>query len=373
MKESTDQIPLVSIIVNNYNYEKFVTQAIESALSQTYPKVEVIVVDDGSIDHSPEIIQGYTGRIKPVLKENGGQSSALNAGYAVSHGEIVVFLDADDCLLPSTVKDVVDVFITAPEVARVQYRMAVIDETNHRTGVEKPDRRIPIPSGDVHKQVLAFPFDMPWLPTSGNAFSRMALRQIMPIPENSYGKVGADWYLVHLSGLLGPVSFLDKQEACYRQHPANNYERNSSDLDLKHIRQTIKYCQLTSAYLQQYAKQKGMIDQPGEIGSVSYYAARLVSLRLEPEQHPIPRDNRWKLLKMGLKAAYRRFDVSISLKILFWGWFYTATVAPKPLVGRLARLFFFPEQRRGLNQLLGNLHVQPKMTGSIPQPHKRRA
>ena len=105
-------------------------------------------------------------------------------------GEIVIFLDADDLLLPSMVKDVVDVFLSRPEIIRVQYRMAVIDEHSRRTGVEKPERHIPVPSGDVHKQALTFPFDMPWLPTSGNAFSARALRTIMPIPENSYGSAG---------------------------------------------------------------------------------------------------------------------------------------------------------------------------------------
>ena len=86
MNMSLDRLPLVSIIVNNYNYERFVAQAIESALQQTYSPVEVIVVDDGSVDHSREIIQGYGGRIQPVLKENGGQASALNAGFAASRG-----------------------------------------------------------------------------------------------------------------------------------------------------------------------------------------------------------------------------------------------------------------------------------------------
>src|SRR5690242_8378341 len=97
---------LVSIIVNNYNYGRFVGEAIESALGQTYRNTEVIVVDDGSTDNSREVIAGYGSRIIPVLKENGGQGSAFNAGFAASRGEYVLFLDSDDLLEVNAIETV---------------------------------------------------------------------------------------------------------------------------------------------------------------------------------------------------------------------------------------------------------------------------
>jgi glycosyltransferase involved in cell wall biosynthesis len=354
------QHPLVSIVINNYNYERFVGQAIESALQQTYSPVEVIVVDDGSRDRSRELIQGYRARVTPIYKENGGQASALNAGFAACHGEIVIFLDADDLLLPTAAGDMVDVFLSRPETVRVQYRMAVIDAYNQRSGVEKPEKHIPMPSGDIRRQVLTFPFDMPWLPTSGNAFSAEALRQIMPIPADSYGSAGADWYLVHLVCLLGPVFFLDRLEACYRVHGANHYEQAEPSLNLAHIRQTILYSLTTSQFLQQYASLSGLADLPGENLSVSFIANRLTSLRLEPESHPIPGDTRWGLIKLGVTATLRREESSWKLKVLFLGWFLAMALAPKRLATRLAELFFFPQQRKRLNLILGKWHVQPK-------------
>src|ERR1700719_288784 len=87
---------LVSIIIPNYNYARYLRIAIDSALAQTYAPVEVIVVDDGSTDNSREVIESYGDRITPIIKTNGGHGSALNAGYAASRGEIVIFLDADD-------------------------------------------------------------------------------------------------------------------------------------------------------------------------------------------------------------------------------------------------------------------------------------
>ena len=80
---------LVSIIVNNYNYGRFLGEAIDSALGQTYPRLEVIVVDDGSTDNSRDVISSYAGQLTALLKCNGGQASAFNAGFAASRGEVV--------------------------------------------------------------------------------------------------------------------------------------------------------------------------------------------------------------------------------------------------------------------------------------------
>ena len=79
--------PLVSIVINNYNYGRFVGSAIESALEQSYSNTEVIVVDDGSTDTSREVIASFGDRIGAVLKANGGQASAYNAGFAASKGD----------------------------------------------------------------------------------------------------------------------------------------------------------------------------------------------------------------------------------------------------------------------------------------------
>src|SRR5436309_2461294 len=101
---------LASIIVNNFNYGRFLREAIDSALNQTWPGVEVIVVDDGSTDDSREIIASYGDRIVPLLKPNEGQNSAFNAGFSVSRGAAIIFLDSDDALLPAAVEAVIDVF-----------------------------------------------------------------------------------------------------------------------------------------------------------------------------------------------------------------------------------------------------------------------
>ena len=87
----SNRLPLASIIITNYNYEKFLLRAIDSALRQTYPKKEIIVVDDGSTDSSRQIINSYGNKIIPVFKENGGEISASNAGFFASKGEVIFF------------------------------------------------------------------------------------------------------------------------------------------------------------------------------------------------------------------------------------------------------------------------------------------
>ena len=77
----SQELPLASIIITSYNYERFLPRAIDSALQQTYPSKEIIVVDDGSTDNSRHIINSYGDRIIPSFKENGGLNSATNAGF----------------------------------------------------------------------------------------------------------------------------------------------------------------------------------------------------------------------------------------------------------------------------------------------------
>ena len=103
--------PFVSVVINNYNYERFVGDAISSALNQTYAPMEVIVVDDGSSDGSRSVIEGFAREIVIVSKSNGGQASAFNAGFAKSSGEIICLLDADDVLLPNKVEKIVDAYV----------------------------------------------------------------------------------------------------------------------------------------------------------------------------------------------------------------------------------------------------------------------
>ena len=88
--------PLVSVVIPTYNYGQYVTEAVESALAQTYSAVEVIVVDDGSTDDTRERLAGYRNRIRYIDQKNQGLSAARNTGIRAANGEYIAFLDSDD-------------------------------------------------------------------------------------------------------------------------------------------------------------------------------------------------------------------------------------------------------------------------------------
>ena len=90
--------PLISVLVNTYNHERYIEQAILSVLEQDFSATdtEVLVVDDGSTDNTPSIVQKFVPRVHYIRKENGGQASAFNLGIPETHADLVAFLDGDD-------------------------------------------------------------------------------------------------------------------------------------------------------------------------------------------------------------------------------------------------------------------------------------
>ena len=92
--------PGISVVIPSYNSAAYLSEAIDSALNQTVLPLEVIVINDGSTDETPQILQRYQGRIVAITQENRGLSGARNRGIAAATGELIAFLDADDVWLP---------------------------------------------------------------------------------------------------------------------------------------------------------------------------------------------------------------------------------------------------------------------------------
>src|SRR5450631_1841230 len=124
---------LASVIICNYNYERYVGAAISSALAIDWPDVEVIVVDDGSTDGSAKVIEAFGPRgVTALFRQNGGQAVAAADGYRHSRGEWVLFLDSDDMVDPSIVRDAVAAM--KPGWSMIQFQMKVIDENGELLG-----------------------------------------------------------------------------------------------------------------------------------------------------------------------------------------------------------------------------------------------
>lgn len=238
-----EKLPLVSILINNYNYARFLAEAINSALNQTYPHIEVVVVDDGSKDNSREIINGYGKKIISVLKENGGQASAFNAGFEASSGEFICFLDADDAFYPEKVSQIINLFTQVSDADITIFNsLETVDENGssiaadlyacelsdlcYRRFLSKPKNprltRI-CTATEVYEHATKYRY-VPYLgsPTSGLAMTRSLAKQIFPLPDEGI-ITSADDFLVKAASLLGDVYSTDLILSQYRIHGSNNW------------------------------------------------------------------------------------------------------------------------------------------------------
>lgn len=320
-----NEIILVSIIVNNYNYDRFLSEAIDSALNQSYPYVEVIVVDDGSTDNSREIIAGYSDRITPILQENGKQAAALNSGFAASHGDIILFLDSDDYLLPTAVERVVEAF--KPGVSKVHYRLQVANSEGQPLGSFIPTTTMKLACGEVWRQLLQ---DGGYVstPMSGNAYSRTTLAQVFPIPDNY--KTTADDYLMISTPFYGGIIGIEDPLGAYRIHGNNQWALTS--VSGSRFRRFVQHDLQNFALLQQQAKEFGFeVPSDVEKRSLGRLWSRLASLRLEPQAHPVPSDHSLQLIHWGLRSLWKFSSFNWQKRIIYSIWFLWVGLMPRPL------------------------------------------
>jgi len=131
---------LVSIIIPTYNRSHFVTEAIDSVLCQTYPSVELIVVNDGSTDDTETKLLPYRNNITYIKKENGGVSSAVNAGLQIARGKYIARLDDDDLFMPDRIEKALEIFQKNPDVGLVTSGCFITDSVGRTLVVrDAPD------------------------------------------------------------------------------------------------------------------------------------------------------------------------------------------------------------------------------------------
>lgn len=216
----------VSIVICNYNYEKFLNQAISSAHHLHYANKEIIVVDDGSTDSSREILKTWENKIQVIYQENGGQISAYNTGFNASSGELIIFLDSDDTLDANLIEMTLPYFIDA-NVVKVHFKMRLIDESSHPLGAS-------IPSNLSEGALSHYIIQKGWLhfssPGSGNIYRVSALKKLFPLPNSDDDKHGADFFCIYGVCFLGEVKAISSCLAGYRVH--NKEISNSQNVNL---------------------------------------------------------------------------------------------------------------------------------------------
>jgi glycosyltransferase involved in cell wall biosynthesis len=211
--------PLISVIITSYNYENYLRKTIESVIEQTYENVEIIVVDDGSIDSSREIIKSYGNPVVSLFKKNGGLASAINAGFAISHGDLVCLLDSDDFCHPSKLQELAQAAAHNPKASLIYHRMQWISSDGVPCGKPWPYM---LWQGQIAERVSKSGGWWRYPPTSGLCFRREFLEKVMDVPEREC-KRAPDAYLACLAPFFGEVLGLDKVLSYYRIHGANNH------------------------------------------------------------------------------------------------------------------------------------------------------
>lgn len=323
-----------AVVVTNRDYGRFVAEAVGSALEQG--DVEVVVVDDGSVDDSLEVLAGFGDDIVVVRGAGDGQAAAMNLGFERSSGDPVVFLDADDRLAPGSLERAAAV-LADPAVARVHAPLRRVDVHGAPIGGTVPPVRSALPHGDLRRAVLRHPDDLAWQPTSGNVYARSALERIFPLPVADY-RISADHLLNGLTTLLGRVERLEESGGDYRIHGANADARTHFDLD--RVQGIVGRSAVTHRHLAALARS---IDPGGPdvaVGpSVSFAANRLVSLRLRPGTHPLDDDSRRAAWWDGLRASARRDDLSPVRRLAAAGFVSALALVPRRAVPGLASRF----------------------------------
>jgi glycosyltransferase involved in cell wall biosynthesis len=253
--------PIVTALIDTYNHESFIEEAIKSVLEQKFQasELEILVVDDGSTDRTPELVRKFQPRVRLLRKPNGGQASAFNTGIPEARGEIIAFLDGDDWWAPGKLVAVTTAFAANAAVGLVGHGVTqVYPDGRQQTESPRDMTRFRITSLEGAK---AFRTRRGFLGTSRMAYRREILRQIGPVPEGLTFE--ADEYLFTLAGLFADVMILRESLTFYRLHDKNLFQLPKGDA--KSIRGKQQVLAVLAQSLRAKLREHGL---PGEIARI---------------------------------------------------------------------------------------------------------
>jgi glycosyltransferase involved in cell wall biosynthesis len=311
---SLGEIPLVSVLVANYNYEKYIGHTIESVLGQTYSNWELIICDDGSRDQSVAIIERYLHadrRIRLLRKENGGHGSALNAAYAASRGSILCLLDSDDVFLPHKIERVVDCCRREADAGFVVHRVIRVNQSGRRQGVWPMSDALPegwygVSLLDMGGVLANLP------PTSGISLRREVADVLFPMPVAKPLVGCPDQVIMRLAPLVTPLAKLDGPLSEYRLHRTNSY--GSPRITAEFLSREISVCrslwQAQHEFLERRSASLAARLKPVES---SFFLEYLGYLEARLSGHPSARARHAGMMESLRKQPAARF-------VKFWEW-----------------------------------------------------
>jgi hypothetical protein len=218
--------PAITALIDTFNHERFIEQAVESVLHQDFPvsEMEILVVDDGSTDRTPDLVRKFEPRVRLIRKTNGGQASAFNTGIPEGRGEIIAFLDGDDWWAPNKISCIAEAFEKNPQVGMIGHGFVQTSRESERV-ISSPIPR-PLRLDSVDSAHL-FRLHRCYLGTSRLALRTSIAREVVPIPESLVFE--ADEYLFTVAGVLSPFIILPDPLTYYRAHGDSLYLATGSN------------------------------------------------------------------------------------------------------------------------------------------------
>lgn len=207
--------PLISVITPVYNHGHYLTEALKSVVNQTYKNLEIIIVDDGSTDDTPEVCKTLVGmdpRIKVITQLNKGPSAARNKAIAASHGDFICLFDADDVLFPNRIATQYEVLEKNPGIDLVYTAIIMVDNKGH-------------PCGELHgkdylpEDFLALMFFRNIIPNSNTILARRECFSAHPYNEKFIH--AEDYELMMRLAHIYKFKYIDIPLTYYRRHTFN--------------------------------------------------------------------------------------------------------------------------------------------------------
>lgn len=236
---------MFSILINNFNYGRFLVDCLDSVFAQGYRNLEVIVYDDGSTDCSRAVLKKYDGRITVILEDNygrspnGNQANAISKAFLRASGDWICLLDADDVFLEGKLKALVDAIAENPTAKVFQHSFKEIDKDGGFTGRVRPFlANVDIDNHVKRTHNLLFLFTQ----TSGLVFSRRYLEEALPLAQDSRALLWPDARLTRGAIGRGEIVTIRKPLGGYRVHGANDSAKLADKALLREaIRQQYEY------------------------------------------------------------------------------------------------------------------------------------
>jgi glycosyltransferase involved in cell wall biosynthesis len=304
--------PLVTVLIDTYNHERFIEEAIVSVLEQDFPsgEMDILVVDDGSTDRTPEIVRKFQPRVRLLRKRNGGQASAFNAGIPEAQGEIVAFLDGDDWWARNKLTRVMQAMRADPTVGIVGNGIVMVQlDGSMQSEVLRDNFRF---QATTIEGVRLFRLRKSFLGTSRMTIRRDLLRRIGRVPEVL--GIQADEYLFTLAAVLMNAQILPDAVTYYRFHDANGFQVSTPDPARLRKKQIVldSLAKLLTAEMNRYGVDPRCTAMIAEIVQVEADQTRLILGEGTPAE---TFRTEWKIYKVLFPSAsfFHRFFKMLSL------------------------------------------------------------